>query len=57
MFTSDHKQNRKSVCSGVLETNSSLRPNKYVEMSERDYESDALTQEPIYLNKSLSLIY
>lgn len=38
MFTSDHKQNRKSVCSGVLETNSSLRPNKYVKMSEGDYE-------------------
>lgn len=52
MSTSDHKQNRKSVCSGVPETNYSLCLNKYVEMSKGDYElgwkGDALIQEPIF---------
>lgn len=38
MSTSDHRQNKKSVCSGVPETNSSLCPNKYVETSKGDYE-------------------
>lgn len=39
MSTSDHKQNRNSVCSRVPETNSSLCPNKYVELSEEGCES------------------
>lgn len=38
MSTSDHKKNKKGVCSGFPETNSSLCFNKYVKMSEKDYE-------------------